>query len=640
MGVSRPFVKAARASRPFVVGASGWLAVGLLGVPASATLARAAWAVVQPVGLDYAEPVVYGQAMRVAAGQALYQAVDQLPYTVAAYTPLYYWLAAALQAGVGPGWWPGRLLSLVAGTATALLVATLAAQPEGGQPDDERREGERHEGGRHEGGQPDDERRDDEQREGERRDDEQREGGGQHEDGGQRYDERREGERQVDEQREDGGQREEGGQRYDERREGERQDDERREGERVGWGGDGWWVGGLAGLAFLALGFPEDVPWLGLYRVDMLGVALSVAAIALLSWHSAGPTLLSGRSGGPTLLSWHSAGPTLVAAGVLAGLALLTKQTFLAALVAGTLWQIRDRPTSALVFCAVALATCCLPCLALVATTGGAFVENTLLANVNPFAPAIAEGLLPTFLASQWLPLLLAGSYLIVGRPWRRRQSRLLVLYWVISSVWLLGIAKVGANANYWIEFAAATAILAARGAVCLLRSSPRPLALVAGVGLLLAVGIQLGGPSGVLTSLRGVRTSIAATRAPPLHAEFDTLVDRVRHAPGEVLAEPMDVLVLADRPVLLEPFIYNLLLSAGQWQPEPLVARICHGDIGLLVLAYPLDVGAHMTDGLYALWPAPIMAALQDSMALDSIQARRYVYAYAPSRTPASACP
>jgi hypothetical protein len=612
------------------VGASGWLAVGLLGVPASATLARAAWAVVQPVGLDYAEPVVYGQAMRVAAGQALYQAVDQLPYTVAAYTPLYYWLAAALQAGVGPGWWPGRLLSLVAGTATALLVATLAAQPEGGQPDDERREGERHEGGRHEGGQPDDERRDDEQREGERRDDEQREGGGQHEDGGQRYDERREGERQVDEQREDGGQREEGGQRYDERREGERQDDERREGERVGWGGDGWWVGGLAGLAFLALGFPEDVPWLGLYRVDMLGVALSVAAIALLSWHS----------GGPTLLSWRGAGPTLVAAGVLAGLALLTKQTFLAALVAGTLWQIRDRPTSALVFCAVALATCCLPCLALVATTGGAFVENTLLANVNPFAPAIAEGLLPTFLASQWLPLLLAGSYLIVGRPWRRRQSRLLVLYWVISSVWLLGIAKVGANANYWIEFAAATAILAARGAVCLLRSSPRPLALVAGVGLLLAVGIQLGGPSGVLTSLRGVRTSIAATRAPPLHAEFDTLVDRVRHAPGEVLAEPMDVLVLADRPVLLEPFIYNLLLSAGQWQPEPLVARICHGDIGLLVLAYPLDVGAHMTDGLYALWPAPIMAALQDSMALDSIQARRYVYAYAPSRTPASACP
>jgi hypothetical protein len=595
------------------VGASGWLAVGLLGVPASATLARAAWAVVQPVGLDYAEPVVYGQAMRVAAGQALYQAVDQLPYTVAAYTPLYYWLAAALQAGVGPGWWPGRLLSLVAGTATALLVATLAAQPEGGQPDDERREGERHEGGRHEGGQPDDERRYDERREGERRDDEQREGGGQHEDGGQRY---------------------------DERREGERQDDERREGERVGWGGDGWWVGGLAGLAFLALGFPEDVPWLGLYRVDMLGVALSVAAIALLSWHSAGPTLLSGRSGGPTLLSWHSAGPVLVAAGVLAGLALLTKQTFLAALVAGTLWQIRDRPTSALVFCAVALATCCLPCLALVATTGGAFVENTLLANVNPFAPAIAEGLLPTFLASQWLPLLLAGSYLIVGRPWRRRQSRLLVLYWVISSVWLLGIAKVGANANYWIEFAAATAILAARGAVCLLRSSPRPLALVAGVGLLLAVGIQLGGPSGVLTSLRGVRTSIAATRAPPLHAEFDTLVDRVRHAPGEVLAEPMDVLVLADRPVLLEPFIYNLLLSAGQWQPEPLVARICHGDIGLLVLAYPLDVGAHMTDGLYALWPAPIMAALQDSMALDSIQARRYVYAYAPSRTPASACP
>jgi hypothetical protein len=41
-----------------------------------------------------------------------------------------------------------------------------------------------------------------------------------------------------------------------------------------------------------------------------------------------------------------------------------------------------------------------------------------------------------------------------------------------------------------------------------------------------------------------------------------------VRHEPGGVLAEPMDVIVLAGRPVLLEPFIYNLLLQAGRWRP------------------------------------------------------------------------
>jgi hypothetical protein len=138
---------------------------------------------------------------------------------------------------------------------------------------------------------------------------------------------------------------------------------------------------------------------------------------------------------------------------------------------------------------------------------------------------------------------------------------------------------------------------------------------------------------------LRNVRSDLSATRAVPPHADFDALVDRVRRAPSGVLAEPMDVLVLADRPVLLEPFIYNLLLSAGQWHPEQLVTRICTGQIGLLVLAYPLDVGAHMTDGLYALWPAPVMDALQASMALDARQAERYVYTYAPSDTPDSAC-
>jgi hypothetical protein len=88
-----------------------------------------------------------------------------------------------------------------------------------------------------------------------------------------------------------------------------------------------------------------------------------------------------------------------------------------------------------------------------------------------------------------------------------------------------------------------------------------------------------------------------------------------------------MDVVVLAGRPVLLEPFIYNLLLDAGRWRPERLVAQICTGEVGLVVLGYPLEVGARMTDGLYALWPAPVMTAMQQTMTLEGMQAARYVY-------------
>src|SRR5207244_10108857 len=81
------------------------------------------------------------------------------------------------------------------------------------------------------------------------------------------------------------------------------------------------WAGVFAGLLFVALGFPrdrDDTPWLGLYRVDLLGVALSLAAIAVLAWRN----------------NIRAA----VVAGFLAGLALLCKPTFFAALLAGGLW--------------------------------------------------------------------------------------------------------------------------------------------------------------------------------------------------------------------------------------------------------------------------------------------------------------
>jgi hypothetical protein len=165
------------------------------------------------VAIDYGEPVVYGQASRLLVGQALYQPIDRPPFTVAAYTPPYYWAAATLEAVFGPGFGPGRALSLACGAASAVLLGWLA-------------------------------------------------------------------------------------------------------GRRVG----GVWVCALGGLLFLAFAFPRpDTPWLGLYRVDLLGVALSIAALAVLS-----------RSSGAR---------AVITAGVLAGLALLCKQTVVAALVAGALWR-------------------------------------------------------------------------------------------------------------------------------------------------------------------------------------------------------------------------------------------------------------------------------------------------------------
>lgn len=464
---------------------------------ACTTVASAALAIATPAAIDYGEPVVYGQAARLLTGQPLYQPIDREPLTVAAYTPLYYWAAAGLQYVVGPGFGPGRALSLLSGLVSAILVGVLA-------------------------------------------------------------------------------------------------------GRRAG----GLWVGAFGGLLFLALAFPgPETPWLGLYRVDMLGVALSLSAVVV--------------------LSWSSGTRALVVAGVLGGLAVLCKQTLVAALIAGVLWQ----PRRSLPVLATATLTIAIPCLVLEATSGGAFLQNTVSANENPFYVSVAGGLLAEFVKAQWLPLMLAAAYLWLARPWTSVQGRLLVLYWLLSSLSLLLIGKIGANHNYWIELAATTAILAARGAACLLRAPTPRRARVGAAGLIVLVGAQFVAPPGPLALARDVRTDLGALASTSADVDFETLVERVRREPRDVIAEPMDTVVLAGRQVVLEPVIYSILLDTGQWQPGPLVDRICSGNIGLLVLGYPLEVAPRMTDGLHALWPAPILAALEERMQLEGRQAERYVY-------------
>jgi hypothetical protein len=490
------------------------LLVCLPAAAACATLSAAALAVARPVALDYAEPVIYGQALRVVWGEPLYQPIDRLPLTVAAYTPLYYWCAAALQALVGPGFGPGRLLSLTCGLLTALLLGAVAGRRSGGI-----------------------------------------------------------------------------------------------------------WVSAFASLLFLALAFPrdrDDVPWLGLYRVDLLGIALSLAAIAVLTWRS------------------DTRG--VIASGALAGLALLCKQTFFAALLAGALWLVLDRPRRAVLFAGVAGITLVVPCVLLEAATG-AFLQNTLEANVNPFYWAIAGGLLSVFVRTQWLPLALAGVYLGLGRPWLARPSLLVVLYWGAASLSLVGLGKIGANYNYWIEFAAATAILGARGAWAVVYGGNSRLAAMGVVGVMAAVCVQLGGPEGWLRSARALRPELSQEATATDH-DFGLLIDRVRREPGAVLAEPMDVVVLAGRPVLFEPFIYSVRLDVGRWKADELVGRICSGEMGLAILGYSLDVGVRMTDGLHALWPAPVLAALDKSMQLEGKQAGRYVYTRRGGSLTPRACP
>jgi len=378
------------------------------------------------------------------------------------------------------------------------------------------------------------------------------------------------------------------------------------------------WAGGFAGLMFLGLAFPGGpAPFLALERVDVVGVGLSVAAIAVLGQRTDRVHLL--------------------AAGVLAGLALLTKQSLFAATLAGTIWLATLSLRRAGVFAFTTGVVALVPSALLQWSSGGAFWDNIGPANPSPTALPFGAYLFRELVVIQGIPTLLALWYVLATRAWQDPTQRLLVLYWTATALPVVGIIKVGANHNYWIELATANTVLATLGIWSCLRADRRRLWAVASLVPVWLLGFQLG----VLTPARFIidRQADVVPLSWTLHvtqlralaqdrADFHDLVDRLRDEHGVVLAEAMDVAVLSDHAVQFEPFAFSMLEQEGRWSSRPLVDDICAGRVSLLVLNYPIESDINPV-GLqeFPMWPRTVMTALRHSMRLDEARADHWLY-------------
>ena len=382
-----------------------------------------------------------------------------------------------------------------------------------------------------------------------------------------------------------------------------------------------WSAGGFAALLCLALTFPGGpAPFLALERVDVLGVALSVAAIAV--------------------LARRTDRPHLIAAGCLAGLALLTKQSLFAAALAGTIW-LGLGPTDrrkALLFGLVVGISVLVPVLYFQGTSGGAFWDNVGLANPSPTALAFGEHLFRELVVLQGVPTLLALAFVFASRAWNDARLRLLVMYWLASTISILGIVKVGANHNYWIEFGAANAVLATLGIWRWARGQRRrPIPAVASMLPVWLFAACLA----VLTPARFIADRSGSVVPPAWTLDlaflwgfatdpgwFNGVVDDVRAHRGVVLAESMDVAVLANHPVHFEPFAFSMLEYERRWSSQPLVDDICAGRISLLVLSYPIESDIYPV-GLpqFPMWPRSVMTALRQALRFDKIEGNHWFY-------------
>jgi hypothetical protein len=345
----------------------------------------------------------------------------------------------------------------------------------------------------------------------------------------------------------------------------------------------------------------------------MLGAALAVAAVVCLARRN------------------------VVWAGFFAGLALLTKQSLFAPTVAGALWLLTINRRQALRFVGVTAAVALVPSVVLEWSSAGAYWDNIGPDNPTPTSLQFGADLARELLVTQGIPALLAAWFIVRSRAWTEPLPRLLLVYWIASAIPILGIVKAGANRNYWIEFAAATAILATLAIWTGLAHRRRIVPAIVSMLPAALLATQLGAvlPARLVLDRSFDQIPVSMTllldvfdRLSFRASGFDNLVQAVSKERGEVLAENVDVAVLGDHPLNFEPFAFSMLEEQGRWDSTPLVDDICTGRVSLLVLTYPIEVDLSPVGRQeFPMWPRSVMTALRSVMQLADERDWHYLY-------------
>jgi hypothetical protein len=314
-----------------------------------------------------------------------------------------------------------------------------------------------------------------------------------------------------------------------------------------------------AALALLLLLPWFSTTWAALARVDTLAIALSLAALGVALRH------------GPERAAW----PALL----LAWLAFFTKQNALLAPAAVLidLLLARDRRFPR------ALAAYGVPVVALfaalVAATGGAawrhLVPYTAAAAYEP--ERMAGAYLQFAVIASPLLVTIAAALALAPRAFLARgEGRVLLLYFGLNLGALSTIAKAGAAQNYFLEPWAATILLATFALRSLGEARPRLREWSVAALLAAAVAARFAFPS--LDRLP------QALRRPENAREFPVLTRLVRETKGPILSENLSLLVVNDRPVLLEPFGILLLAEKGLFRTDRLASDCEAGRFALVV--------------------------------------------------------
>jgi hypothetical protein len=325
-----------------------------------------------------------------------------------------------------------------------------------------------------------------------------------------------------------------------------------------------------AALAWL--GAPYVYHWAPQFRVDMIGLAFSLAGVYVV-WRKWGSRAV------------YAAAPLFV-------LGLYSKQTFWAAPAAAilALFFFRSR-RQGLILAGLTLLLGGVPFVVLNATTSGAFWQSMVEVNVNLF---YLDRLLTQVadLVLTYLPLVVLTCVYLFGGKWGSRElgnsgahagaERLVVVYVVLALLTAALAGKAGSWENYFLEPLAALCLGGGLGLARL--ASQRAGRWLAPLLVLVQVVLMWHTPA---RAARLMRVDAAANEA--LGAE-------VAATPGLLMSEDAGLLVQAGKPVPYYDFQLSQLALAGQWDQVWEVENLQQGAFPMVIFEYDtrLDVDAY----------------------------------------------
>jgi len=371
---------------------------------------------------------------------------------------------------------------------------------------------------------------------------------------------------------------------------------------------------------------PYVVHWSSLLRIDLLALALSMAALYLFVRRPEAPS-------------------TLIGGGLLLVAAIYTRQSYaLAAPLAAFVWLwLRVGWRRALILAALVAGVGLTLFLVLNILTGGGFFFNVVTANVNEFGWNRLTDNLETLARDAPFLLLLGavslGAMPALGITGRRGHPHwpLVVPYLVGAFLSSLTIGKIGSNVNYFLELCAALSLAAGTWIAWAGTVAERRWRGWLQVALILLLTLQAGWL--MRTTLGEYVPRLRERRGAT--ALLEDLEWEVAHTggPGEgpvIGDEYMGLVTLQGWPLYIQPFEMTQLAEAGLWDQTNFVEEIRDGTFDMILIHYFPGYDVYKER-----WTPDMLSAVQHAYAADRMYADTRLYRpRAGSSAPVERCP